>query len=127
MPNTTRDGNRAIVIPIRHGVTIKWDGRLLIHCSSVGKTVKINNVFGTYFGIKRWSSYIKIICLVFGLALWPVTISVFNSIEWFIIIFSQTILGHNCGWLIEPNQSLVDYSSQFYFLKRAILIYYKVV
>ena len=35
MPNTTRGGSRGIVITLRHGTTIRWDGSKLFHCSSV--------------------------------------------------------------------------------------------
>ena len=53
MPNTTRDGKKGIVIKLRHGVTIKWDGRLLMHCSTVGSKDKSNHVYGTFFCTKK--------------------------------------------------------------------------
>ena len=52
MPNTTRDGKSAIIIALRHGVTIKWDGRSIMHCSTVNIIGGSNHVYGTYFGSK---------------------------------------------------------------------------
>lgn len=52
MPNTTRDGSRGIVINLRHGTTIRWDGRKIFHCSSVGDIGKHNHVYGTFYGTK---------------------------------------------------------------------------
>ena len=52
MPNVMRD-KKSIVIRLRHGVTIKWDGRKIFHCSTVGSTGDNNHVYGTYFGNKN--------------------------------------------------------------------------
>ena len=51
-PNSTRDGKKAIVIALRHGVSIRWDGRKLFHCSTVLNEAACDNVYGTYFGTK---------------------------------------------------------------------------
>ena len=53
LPNTTIDGKKGIVIKLHHGVTIKWDGRLLMHCSTVGSKEKSNHVYGTFFCAKK--------------------------------------------------------------------------
>ena len=53
LPNTTRDRSKAIVIRLRHGVTIKWDGRVLMHCSTIGTTGDSNNVYSTFFCSKK--------------------------------------------------------------------------
>lgn len=52
LPNTTRDGKKAILIALRHGVSIRWDGRKLFHCSTVSNGYCGGNVYGTYFGTK---------------------------------------------------------------------------
>lgn len=52
LPNTTFDGEKGIVIPLRHGVTIRWDGRRVYHCLTVGSLGEKNSVYGTYFGTK---------------------------------------------------------------------------
>ena len=53
MPNTTRDGCRGIAIALRHGVTIRWNGRKIFHCSTIGDKGENNNVYGTFFGTKK--------------------------------------------------------------------------
>ena len=53
LPNTTRDGGKAVIIKLKHGVTIKWDGRKLMHCSTVGDTGDNNHVFGTFFCARK--------------------------------------------------------------------------
>ena len=52
MPNTTIDGTRAVVVALGHGVTIRWGGRNILNCSSVGAKINNNHVYGTYFGTK---------------------------------------------------------------------------
>ena len=52
LPNVTRNGSKGIAIKISNGVTIVWDGRTILHCSTVGDIGKGNNVYGTYFGGK---------------------------------------------------------------------------
>ena len=53
LPNTTIDGERGIAIKLKHGVTIRWDGRILFHCSMVGNVGSNNNVHGMYFGVQK--------------------------------------------------------------------------
>ena len=50
-PNSTRDGEKAILIALRHGVSIMWDGKKLFHCSTALNETSCDNVYGTYFGI----------------------------------------------------------------------------
>ena len=52
LPNTTRDGKRAIVIALRHRVSLRWEGQLLHHCSTVRNNSSKGNVHGTFFGMK---------------------------------------------------------------------------
>ena len=53
MPNTSRDGCRGIAIMLHYGVTIRWDGRKIFHCSMVGDEGNNNYVYGTFFGTKK--------------------------------------------------------------------------
>ena len=53
MPNVTTDGSKGIVIALRHGVSISWDGSKIFHCSSIGNTGADNHVYGTFFGNKK--------------------------------------------------------------------------
>jgi len=41
-----------VVIKIRHGTAISWDGRIIRHCTSVTQTGEQNFVFGFFFGAK---------------------------------------------------------------------------
>ena len=50
MPNVTSDGKRGMVLEIQDGVTINWDARKIIHCSTTKANGHNYNVFGTYFG-----------------------------------------------------------------------------
>ena len=52
LPNVTTDGKRAIVYKIKHGLTISFDARKVMHCSTWKSKVKCNNVYGTFFGNK---------------------------------------------------------------------------
>ena len=52
MPNITIDGTKGIVVKLRHGTTIRWDGRSIFHCSTVGSLGYNNNVYGTFYGTK---------------------------------------------------------------------------
>ena len=54
LPNCTFDKKRGIVVRLRHGVTISWDGKVLHHCSTVyklgGNNKQRNSVFGIFYG-----------------------------------------------------------------------------
>ena len=52
LPNVTLDGPKATIIKIHHGLTIKIDARIIMHCSSLLFKRKRTNVYGTYFGVK---------------------------------------------------------------------------
>jgi hypothetical protein len=53
LPNTSIRGSKGVVIKLRHGVAISWDGRLIRHCSSVTDVGEDNNVYGCMFGSCR--------------------------------------------------------------------------
>ena len=53
MPNTTIDGKKAIAISLRHGVTISWDGRKIMHCSALNNVGMNNHVYGTFYGTRK--------------------------------------------------------------------------
>ena len=52
VPNLTIDGVRGIAIKLYHGMTIRWDGRVLWHCTAMKNVGKDNDVFGTFFSTK---------------------------------------------------------------------------
>ena len=52
LPNVTLDGDKATIIKIHNGLTIKIDARLIMHCSSLSFKRKRTNVYGTFFGVK---------------------------------------------------------------------------
>ena len=47
------NSEKGTIIPLSHGVTIKWDGTKIFHCSTVGNLGDKNHVFGTFFGIRN--------------------------------------------------------------------------
>ena len=54
LPNMRINGSEGVVIKLRHGVSISWDGRIVRHCSSVTAGVGgTNNVYGCMFGSGR--------------------------------------------------------------------------
>jgi ribosomal protein S4 len=53
LPNMSFNGSSGIVIRLRHGVAISWDGRIHRHCSSVPDPGPDNNVYGCMFGSCR--------------------------------------------------------------------------
>ena len=53
MWNTTRDGNKGIVVALSHGVTNSWDAHKIFHCSTIKKNVLGNNVHGTCYQSKN--------------------------------------------------------------------------
>jgi hypothetical protein len=53
LPNITINGSKGVVIKLRHGVSISWDGRIIRHCSSVTAVGETNNVYGCMFGSCR--------------------------------------------------------------------------
>jgi hypothetical protein len=53
LPNLSFNGSKGIVIKLRHGVAISWDGRIIRHCSSVPDIGPDNNVYGCMFGSCR--------------------------------------------------------------------------
>lgn len=53
LPNLSINGSKGVVIRLRHGVSISWDGRIIRHCSSVTDVGADNNVYGCMFGSCR--------------------------------------------------------------------------
>ena len=53
LPNTTRDGRSGIIIPLRHGITIRWDGSKIFHCSMIGEDGGNGHLWSTLFGCKK--------------------------------------------------------------------------
>jgi hypothetical protein len=53
LPNLSINGSRGVVVKLRHGVGIQWDGRIIRHCSSVTDVGPGNHVFGCMFGSCR--------------------------------------------------------------------------
>ena len=53
LPNMSINGSKGVVIKLRHGVSISWDGRVVRHCSSVTAVGKTNDVYGCMFGSCR--------------------------------------------------------------------------
>ena len=52
LPNVTLDGKRAIVFKIKDGLTISFDARYVMHCSTYKSKLGKTNVYGTFFGNK---------------------------------------------------------------------------
>jgi hypothetical protein len=50
LPNLSINGSKGVVVKLRHGVSISWDGRIIRHCSSVTEVGEENNVYGCMFG-----------------------------------------------------------------------------
>ena len=44
MENVTMDGKRGLVIPIYHGLSLAWNGKIIRHCSSYEKRGENNYV-----------------------------------------------------------------------------------
>ena len=61
LPHTTHNVKKAIVIALRHGVSIRWEGQQLFHCSSVSDHCSDGTVYGTYFGVKKLTIKLYII------------------------------------------------------------------
>jgi hypothetical protein len=53
MPNISINESKGVVVRLRHGVAISWDGRKIRHCSSVTDIGDDNNVYGCMFGSCR--------------------------------------------------------------------------
>ena len=53
LPNVCIDGNKATIIKLKRGITIKIDARIIMHCSSLLFNENNNNVYGTFFGAKQ--------------------------------------------------------------------------
>jgi hypothetical protein len=53
LPFVSIDGERAIVIRLKHGRTIHWDGRQIQHCSTVGKHEVDSHCYGFFFGSSK--------------------------------------------------------------------------
>jgi hypothetical protein len=53
LPNLTNGGCKGVVIRLRHGVAISWDGKCVYHCTAVTKTGERNNVYGCMWGSGR--------------------------------------------------------------------------
>jgi hypothetical protein len=53
LPNLSINGSDGVVIKLRHGVAISWDGRIIRHCSSVTTVGEDNHVYGCMFGSCR--------------------------------------------------------------------------
>lgn len=49
-PNMSINGSAGVVVKLRHGVAISWDGTLIRHCTSVTEVGADNNVYGCMFG-----------------------------------------------------------------------------
>ena len=50
LPNLSISGSRGVIIKLRHGVVISWDGRKIYHCSSMATPGQGNKVFGCMWG-----------------------------------------------------------------------------
>lgn len=53
LPNVSFKGSAGLVVKLRHGVAIAWDGRKVYHCSSKAVPGKDNKVFGCMWGSSR--------------------------------------------------------------------------
>ena len=53
LPNVTVDGDKATIIKIHNGMTIKIDARIIMQCSSLSFNNKATNTYGTFFGVKK--------------------------------------------------------------------------
>ena len=53
LPNVSVDGEKAIIIRIHHGMSIKIDVRIIMHCSSLVFTNTSKNMHGTFFGATK--------------------------------------------------------------------------
>ena len=47
------DGHRGTIVKLKHGITIKIDARILMHCSSESAKSDMYNIYGTYFGCSK--------------------------------------------------------------------------
>ena len=50
LPNVSIDGYRGTIIQLKHGITIKIDARIIVHCSSGSRRSESHKRYGTYFG-----------------------------------------------------------------------------
>ena len=50
LPNVSLDGNKATIIKLQHGLSLKIDASLIMHCSTVQLCRKTDKVYGTFFG-----------------------------------------------------------------------------
>ena len=50
LPNVSLDGEKATIIKLQHGISIKIDARIIMHCSSLTLNNNSNKVYGTFFG-----------------------------------------------------------------------------
>ena len=53
LPNVSMDGMRGTVIKLKHGITIKFDAQILMHCTSGSAKSDLFNRYGTYFGCSK--------------------------------------------------------------------------
>ena len=53
LPNVTRDNKRAIVIKIKHGLTISIDARKVMHCSTYKSSQHPCDIYGTAFYVNN--------------------------------------------------------------------------
>ena len=54
LPNVTVDGEKTLIIKIKHSTTINIDARIIMHGSTLSFKGKNNNVYGTFFGLKQF-------------------------------------------------------------------------
>ena len=53
LPNLSVDGKKATIIKLHHGLSIKIDARIIMHCSTMSLNNKSDRVYGTFFGAKQ--------------------------------------------------------------------------
>ena len=53
LPNVSMDGMRGTVIKLKHGITLKFDARILMHCTSGSAKSDLCTRYGTYFGCSK--------------------------------------------------------------------------
>lgn len=53
LPNVSHEGSAGVVIKLRHGVVISWDGREIYHCTSKTDLGSNNKTYGCMWGCSR--------------------------------------------------------------------------
>ena len=52
-PNVTVNGKKGLVVKLRNGIVIEWDGRIIRHCTAKPSVSKYTHVFAFFFGSCR--------------------------------------------------------------------------